>query len=331
MLPAHYAAYFGAAAGTGVSLPEGIADWTALRFRPRVLQDLRRIDTSTTVLGTRVETPIMVAPMAQQLAAHPDAERAMGRAAAATGSLLGVSTNTAVPFADVAATGAPWWFQVYITRDRSLTELLVGRAVAAGATALALTVDMMALLPDDVNPRNWPDGPSKERMTNLTAAEIAAAGPEGAGTDFNVTFDDIGWLRELSGVPVLVKGVLRGDDAARCMEAGAAGIVVSTHGGRRLGPSVTSARALPEIVEAVGDGGEVFVDSGIRTAEHVAAALALGARGVFIGRPALWALSAQGEAGVKSVLADLTTDLRQVMLQLGAPTIADLTPDLIAR
>lgn len=330
MLPAHFAAYFGAAAGTGASLPEGIADWTSLRFRPRVLQDLRQIDTSTTVLGTRVETPIMVAPMAQQLAAHPDAERAMGRAAAATGSLLGVSTNTAVPFADIAATGAPWWFQVYIAQDRSLTELLVSRAITAGATALALTVDMLALLPADVNPRNWPDGPSKTRMTNLTAAEMAAAGPAGAGADFNVTFDDIGWLRELSGVPVLVKGVLRGDDAARCIEAGAAGIVVSTHGGRRLGPSVTSARALPEIVEAVGDGGEVFVDSGIRTAEHVAGALALGARGVFLGRPALWALSAQGEAGVTSVLTDLTADLRQVMLQLGTPSIADLTPDLIA-
>lgn len=331
MLPAHFAAYFGAAAGTGASLGEGTADWSAIRFRPRVLRDLRQVDTSCTVLGTGVHTPIMVAPMAQQIAAHPDGERAMARAAAATGTLLGISTNTAVPFADVASTGTPWWFQVYVTRDRSLTELLVSRAVAAGARALMLTVDMMALLPPDVNPRSWPEGPAKARMTNLTPAEIAAAGPEGTAMDFNVTFDDIGWLHRLSGLPVLVKGVLRGDDARASMDAGAAGIVVSTHGGRRLGPSVSSARALPQVVEAVGDQGEVYVDSGLRHAEHIAAALALGARGVFIGRPALWALAAQGEAGVNSVLSGLTADLRQVMLQLGAPTIADLTADLVQR
>lgn len=331
LLPAHFAAYFGAAAGTGASLPEGIADWAAVRFRPRALRDLSRVDTSTTVLGTPVRTPVLLAPMAQQIAAHPEAERAMGRAAAATGSLLGVSTNTAVPFADIAAAGAPWWFQVYVTADRSLTELLVRRAVAAGATALALTVDMMALLPDDVNPRNWPESPGKARMTNLTAAELTAAGPAGAATDFNVTFDDIGWLREVGGVPVLVKGVLRGDDAARCLDAGAAGVVVSTHGGRRLGPSVSTARALPEVVAAVGDRGEVYADSGIRNAEHVAAALAMGARGVFVGRPAMWALSAQGEPGVTSVLTSLTAGLRQVMLQLGAPTVADLTADLLDR
>ena len=332
LLAPHAAAYFAAGAGTGASLPEGIEEWSAIRFRPRVLRDFSQIDTSTTVLGTHVQTPILVAPMAQQLAAHEDGERAMARAAASVGSLIGVSTNTAVPFADVRATGAPWWFQVYVTQDRHLTELLVARAVAAGAKALILTVDMQSLLPPDVNPRNWPEGPGKARMTNLTAEELAAAGPEGTSMNLNVTFDDIGWLRELGGgLPVLVKGVLRGDDAASCMDAGAAGIVVSTHGGRRLGPSITSARALPEVVQAVGERGEVYVDSGIRNAEHVAAALSLGARAVFVGRPALWALSARGEAGVKSALEDLHTDLRQVMLQLGAATLRDLTPDLLVR
>jgi 4-hydroxymandelate oxidase len=331
LLPEHAAAYFAAAAGTGASLPEGIADWTAVRFRPLILRDLTRVDPSTTVLGTPVGAPILVAPMAQQLAANPEGERAMGRAVAAAGSLLGVSTNVAVPFEDVAATGAAWWFQVYVTRDRALTELLVSRAVSSGALALILTVDMMALLPPDVNPRNWPEGPAKARMTNLTAEELAAAGPRATEMAFDVTFSDIAWLREISGLPVVVKGVLRGDDATKCMEAGAAGVVVSTHGGRRLGPSVSSARALPEVVEAVGDRGEVYVDSGLRNAEHVAAALAMGARAVFIGRPALWALSARGEDGVTSALSQLTTNLRQVMLQLGTATIADLTPDLIAR
>lgn len=330
LLPAHAAAYFAAAAGSGASLGEGIADWAAVRFRPRVLRDLSCVDLSTTVLGTRVETPILVAPMAQQLAAHPSGEIAMGRAVASVGSLLGVSTNAAVAFGDIAATGAPWWFQVYLTKDRSLTELMVRRAVGSGAGALILTVDMITPLPADVNPRNWPEGPDKARMTNLTAEELAAAGPGGTEMDPTLSFSDIDWLSQISGLPVLVKGVLRGDDAELCLAAGAAGIVVSTHGGRRLSPSISSARALPEVVRAVGDRGEVYVDSGLRNAEHVAAALAMGARGVFLGRPALWALSAKGEEGVAATLSGLATDLRQVMGQLGAPTIADLTPDLIA-
>jgi 4-hydroxymandelate oxidase len=330
-LPEHASAYFAASAGSGASLAEGISDWAAVRMRPRVLRNLSRIDSSTTVLGTPVASPILVAPMAQQVAAHADAERAMSRAVAATGGLLGVSTNAAVPFGEIAEAGAPWWFQVYITRQRHLTELLVERAVGAGARALVLTVDMMALLPPEVNPRNWPDGPGKARMTNLTSAELAAAGAQAREMDFDVTFDDIAWLSRLSGgLPVLVKGVLRGDDAAACMDAGAAGVVVSTHGGRRLGSSITATRALPEVVDAVGGQGEVYVDSGIRNGEHVAAALAMGARGVFVGRPALWALSARGEEGVTALLSTLNADLRQVMLQLGCPTIADLTPDLLA-
>lgn len=329
-LPAHVTGYFAAAAGTGSGLPEGIADWSRIRFRPRVLRDMSDIRLATTVLGTPVATPVLVAPMAQQLAAHTEGERAMGRAVAGHGSLLGVSTNTAVPFADIAATGAPWWFQVYVTRDRSLTELLVYRAVAQGARALILTVDMMSLLPPDVNPRDWPDGIAKYRMTNLTPDELAAAGPEAADMDFALTFDDIGWLAELSGLPVVVKGVLRADDAAESVRSGAAGVVVSTHGGRRMGPSVSSASALAEVVDAVGDSAEVYVDSGLRNGEHVAAALALGARAVFLGRPALWALAARGEAGVSEVLQTVTADLAQVMLQLGVCSMADFTPDLIA-
>ena len=330
VLPEYVSAYYGATAGSGRGSAEGIADWSAIRFRPRALRDLSTIDTSTTVLGTPVATPVLVAPMAHQHAADPEAEVATGRAAAAAGTLLGVSTNVAVPYADIAATGAPWWFQVYVTRNRRLTELMVQRAVEHGARALMLTVDMIALLPPDVNPRQWPESPAKARMTNLTADELAAAGPTDLQMDPALSFDTVGWLREISGLPVLVKGVLRADDADRSMAAGAAGVVVSTHGGRRLGPAVTSAQALPEVVAAVGDAGEVYVDSGIRNAEHVAAALALGARGVFVGRPVMWALAVEGERGVRAVLDGLNSDLGQVMTQLGAPRISDLTPDLVA-
>ncbi len=330
LLPAHISAYYGAAAGSGGGSAEGTADWSAVRFRPRALQDLREIDTSTTVLGTPVQSPVLVAPMAQQLGAHPEGEAVMARAAAAAGSLIGVSTNVAVPFSTIAAAGAPWWFQVYVMRDHGLTELLVRRAVEHGARALLLTVDMVALLPATVNPRQWPEGPAKSRLRNLTPEELQAAGPGAVDMDAGINLSSIGWLREISGVPVLVKGVLRGDDAAACIDAGAAGVIVSTHGGRRLGPSVSAARALPEVVEAVGDAGEVYADSGLRSAEHVAAALALGARAVFVGRPALWALAAEGETGVRAVLDGLTGELRQVMTQLGVPSLDRFTPDLVA-
>ena len=323
-------AYYSTGAGSGDALREGIADWSAIRFRPRVLTDLVTIETGTTVLGTAVRTPILVAPMAQQLAAHPEGEVAMGRAVAATGSLLGVSTWTAVPFAAIAATGAPWWLQVYVLRDHGLTELLVRRAVEHGARALLLTVDLTVLLPPTVNPRDWPDGEAKTRLGNITPEELAAAGVRGVEMDPSLDFTMIEWLRQLSGLPVLVKGVLRADDAQRCVAAGAAGVVVSTHGGRRLGPSTTSARALPEVVAAVGDEAEIYVDSGLRTPEHVAAALGMGARAVFLGRPALWALAVEGTAGVEAVLTGLTNGLRQVMGQLGVARLSDLTPDLIA-
>jgi 4-hydroxymandelate oxidase len=217
-----------------------------------------------------------------------------------------------------------------VMRNRGLTERLVRRGVDEGARALMLTVDMIALLPEPVNPRLWPDDVAKTRWANLTATEQAEAGGPGLETDPSVDFSAIEWLSRLSGLPVLVKGVLRPDDAQRCIDAGAAGVVVSTHGGRRLGPSISSARALPEIVAAIGEQGEVYVDSGVRAPEHVAAALAMGARAVFVGRPALWALAVEGSDGVTAVVNGLTDGLRHVMMQLGVARLTDLTPDLIA-
>ncbi|HEY6812100.1 MAG TPA: alpha-hydroxy acid oxidase [Propionibacteriaceae bacterium] len=191
VLPPHISAYYAAAAGSGVGLDEGTVDWSAVRFRPRILREVGSISVSTTVLGS--------------------------------------------------------------------------------------------------------------------------------------------WPRELSGLPVLVKGVLRADDARRCVDAGAAGAVVSTHGGRRLGPTISAARALPEIVAAIGDQAEIYADSGIRSGEHVAAAIAMGARAIFIGRPALWApWPAAGQENAQQVIKSLTDELAQVMVQLGATSIDGLTPDLLS-
>ncbi|MEJ5943892.1 alpha-hydroxy acid oxidase [Pseudokineococcus basanitobsidens] len=333
-LPAYVAGYVAAAAGGGECLAEELAGWEALRFRPRVLTDTGDVDLTTTVLGTPVRTPVLVAPMAQQVAAHPDGEAATGRAAAAAGSLLGVSTNTAVPFADVAATGAPWWYQVYVMADRGLTRLLVERAAAAGARALVLTLDTTALATDapggqGVEPTDWPPGPARARATALTSEDLADRDQGATAMARDLDADVVGWLAEVSGLPVLVKGVLRGDDAVRCLDAGAAGVVVSTHGGRRLGSSVTALRALPEVVAALDGRAEVLVDSGIRSGAHVAAALALGARAAFVGRPAWWGLAADGEAGVRSVLDRLTAELALVLRQVGAPSVRALAPDLL--
>jgi 4-hydroxymandelate oxidase len=338
VLPAHVYDYFRATAGGPAVLTEQVAAWDALRHRPRVLRDTSVVDTATTVLGTPVSTPVLVAPMAQQVAAHPRGERETAAATAAAGSILGVSTNTAVPFTEVAAAGAPWWFQLYVLEDRGLTETLLDRALEAGASALILTVDVTGLVHPrpgagySVEPTEWPESPAAERLTaNLPPADAARARGAGGRITRTLGYDAIGYLHERTGLPVVVKGVLRGDDARRAVDAGAAAVLVSTHGARGLASAVPTALALAEVVESVAGSAEVFVDSGIRSGSHVASALALGARAVFVGRPAMWGLAVGGADGVRDVLDGLTAELAAAMNLLGTPTIADLTDDLIAR
>jgi len=333
-VPDYVAAYFRGWAGDGECLREGIDAWRRLRLRPRVLIDTTAPSTACRVLGTSLATPLVVAPMAQQVAAHPDGEAETARAAAAVGTGLGVSTNTAVPFADIEAAGAPWWYQVYVMRDRSLTQRLVERAAAAGARALLLTVDTTSLAPamPGIEPTDWPPGPARARVTNLTPAELAAATREDLRTAEDMTPEVIGWLHEVSGLPVAVKGVLTARDARRCVDAGAAAVVVSTHGGRRCGISITSAEALPAIVAEVGDQVEVHADSGVRAGWHALAALALGARAVHVGRPVLWGLTAGGAEGARQVLERLQSELLDTMLQLGIARPGDLTSaDVVTR
>jgi len=333
LLPDYVAAYFRGSAGGGECLREGLAAWEDLRLRPSVLHDTSTLRTEVDVLGTRVRTPILVAPMAQQVAAQPEGEVLTARAVVEHGSLLGLSTNTGVHFADVAATGAPWWYQVYVMQDRSLTQRLVERAAAAGARALTLTVDTTALAPalPGIEPTEWPDTYRKARVVNLTPEEVRATGPHGMRSAEDLTPDVIGWLREISGLPVAVKGVLTARDARRSVDAGADAIVVSTHGGRRLGTSVTSAAALPEVVAEVGAEVEVHVDSGVRAGHHVVAALALGARAVHVGRPVMWGLASGGTEGVSAVLGRLHEELVTTLRQMGLGDVADLRPADVTR
>jgi 4-hydroxymandelate oxidase len=213
----------------------------------------------------------------------------------------------------VDGAGGAWWFQVYLMRDRDLTARLVDRAVTAGARAVVLTGDTPV-----VGHKLRGDGVVSDALLD---ANMGLVDPSMTGQAADVTFADIGWLARLSGVPVLVKGVLRADDARACVAAGAAGVVVSNHGGRQLDGAMPTALALPAVAAALG---EVLVDGGLRTGEDVLTALTLGARAVFLGRPVLWALACGGATGVRDLLTGMTGDLAHVMALAGARSVAEV-------
>ncbi|MGZ0150893.1 alpha-hydroxy acid oxidase [Kribbella sp. WER1] len=327
-LPEAVHRYYRQGSAAGVSVGEATAAWSAYRFRPRVLNDVSHLDLGTTVLGTPVDAPVLVAPSTMQRMADPDGELAMARGVTAARSVLGVSSNAGSTFAELGATGVPWWLQIYVVRNRDITRRMLDAAVAAGARAVVLTVDT------PVVGRKEDDG---ETVWDLVKpGQLLANLPAGDWTDDDLAKADdlnpdvIGWLAERTGLPVVVKGVLRGDDAKRCADAGAAGVIVSNHGGRQLDGSIPTAQALPEVAEAVaGSNVELYVDGGIRRGEHILTALTLGARAVFVGRPALWALTVDSAPGVTRLLTDLAEELAHSLRLSGHASPRSLTPDLI--
>jgi 4-hydroxymandelate oxidase len=328
--------YIAGGADAELTLADNLAAWSRLRLRPRVLRDVAGVSTATTMLGAPVPTPILVAPMASHRLVHPDGEAASAAGAAAAGATYVLSTQATLSIEEVAAAAPAGlrWFQVYVVRDRDWTASLVARAAAAGYRALVLTVDVPVLgnrlrdlrnrfrLPTGMAPANAP-----RQLDDPGAVDMLA---QAGQFDPSLTPDAVAWLGERSGLPVLVKGVLRGDDAVACLDAGAAGVVVSNHGGRQLDTALAAADALAEVAEAVADRGELYVDGGIRRGTDVVKALALGARGVLVGRPVLWALASGGAKGVRDLLEALRSDLELAMALCGAPEVAALTPDLIA-
>lgn len=330
--------YYAGGADDEVSLADNEAAWQRLRLRPRVLRDVGNVDASTTVLGQRVAAPILVAPTAYHRMAHDEGEAATARGVVAADTLMCVSTLATVSLEDVAAAapGAPRWFQLYIRRDRAFTEELVARAAAAGYSAIVLTVDVPVLgrrWRDERNDFSLPDG--------MLMANIGSAPPkvEGSGLaayaasefDPSLEFDDITWLREISDLPVIVKGVIRGDDAALAVDAGASGIVVSNHGARQLDTVVATADALRDVAESVAGRAEVYVDGGIRRGTDVLKAIAMGARAVLVGRPILWGLACGGADGVTAVLTELIEEFVRALMLCGAAQPDDITPDLLTR
>ena len=329
-LPEPVHRYFRQGAAGGISAGEATAAWSAYRFRPRVLNDVSTVELSTTVLGTAVDVPVLVAPSTMHRMADPDGETAMARGVGAANSLIGISSNAGTTFAEIGATGVPWWLQIYIVRNREITRRMLDAAVEAGARAVVLTVDTPVVgRKEDTGQTVWDLEKPGHWLANL---------PEGDWDDDDLakaddlSTDAIGWLAERTGLPVVVKGVLRGDDAKRCTDAGAAGVIVSNHGGRQLDGSMPTAQALPEVAEALaGTGAEVYVDGGIRRGEHILTALALGARAVFVGRPALWALTVGSSAGVTRLITDLGAELDHCLRLVGCPRPVDLAPDLVTR
>jgi isopentenyl diphosphate isomerase/L-lactate dehydrogenase-like FMN-dependent dehydrogenase len=300
------------------------------------LVDVSEISTRSTVLGTEVEMPILVAPVAFQLLAHPDGEAGMARAAAAAGTVLCLSSLTSTRPAEVAeaAPDGKRWMQVYLFRDRAVTRAMVEEAADSGYEALLLTVDAPYAGRRERDLRSGFQVPAEIRAPaiegavghrSMTTAEVFEL------VDPSITWKDLEQLCGEFDLPILVKGLITGEDAALAVEHGAAGVVVSNHGGRQLDNAPPTIDALPEVVEAVGGRIPVLLDGGVRRGTDVAVALAIGAEAVLVGRPALWGLAVGGEAGARRALEILAEELRLALALLGAPSPSDLGAEHVQR
>jgi isopentenyl diphosphate isomerase/L-lactate dehydrogenase-like FMN-dependent dehydrogenase len=295
-----------------------------------VLVDVSACTTRATVLGHDLSMPLAVAPVAFQRVAHPDGEVGMARAAAAVGTAMCLSTMASSTPAEVAAAGSMRWFQLYVFRDEGLTRELVGQAVGAGFTALVLTVDTPAF---GRRERDLRSGFTLPRHVTIAALGHGGLTPREAFAlvSQSVTWRDIEQLASESGLPVVVKGVLTHEDARLACEHGAAGIVVSNHGGRQLDGVAATIDALPEVVEAVSGRVEVLVDGGIRRGADVVKALSLGAKAALAGRAPLWGLACGGEAGARHVLELLRDEILLALQLVGCASPADVGRDRVAR
>jgi isopentenyl diphosphate isomerase/L-lactate dehydrogenase-like FMN-dependent dehydrogenase len=325
--------YLTGGAADELTVADNLAAWRRLRLAPRNLVDVSRLDTSTRLLGHDLAHPILLAPVAAHSLFHPDAEHETLRGAAAGEALTVLSTMSSTAVGELGAgASSPFWFQLYAQRDQAVTDSLVARAVAAGAAAVVLTVDTPTLGARDRDRRMGLPPSAYPNLTDLPEEPDEA--PPYRRVFHNRFSPALSWpkLRRLvdtATVPVLVKGVLRPDVAAQAAEAGVAGVVVSNHGGRNLDTVPATADALAGVVAAVHGRVPVLVDGGIRRGTDVAKALMLGADAVLVGRPYAWGLTVGGAEGVAFVLDTLRTELEMAMGLLGAPTLADLTPDLL--
>lgn len=311
--------YVSQGAREGVTAAEAVAAWSRVRFRPRVLRDVTSLDLTVSLLGFPSAVPWGVAPTTLQRAVHPDGELATARATAAAGGVMVVSSNAGTPFADIGATGVRWWLQAYLPERRRLAEPLLDRAVAAGAAAVVLTADTPVVgTKYHAGRAVWETVDPETLRVNFDPGDDPAGAARKA-RDLGAA--DVAWVAERTGLPVVVKGVLHPGDVESCLEAGAAAVWVSNHGGRQLDRAVSTAAALPAVADAVRGRAQVYVDGGLRTGLDVLAALALGADAVFLGRLPLYAL-VEGEEGVSRMHAELAEQLAEALRLAGLDTVA---------
>lgn len=341
-LPKDVWAYFSGGAGSEVTLRANRQAFEEATLRPRVLAGGPTKDLSATVLGQTIDFPLLIAPTAFQKLAHPQGELAAARAAAQAGVPYVLSTWSNTLLEDVApACPGRLWFQLYVYKDRGVTRSLIERAEQAGAQAIVVTVDTPLPGKREADHRNQFRLPDHLELVNLAAS---GAGPKNADTagaklslyvgelmDPALSWKDIEWLRSLTKLPILLKGILRGDDARKALDHGADGVIVSNHGGRQLDTAIASLRALPEIALEIGERGAVLVDGGVRRGVDIVKALALGAHAVLVGRPILWGMAVAGEEGVAAVLAMLRAEFALALALAGCRTSRDIAPDLVSR
>jgi 4-hydroxymandelate oxidase len=325
--------YYRSGALTEWTLAENVRAWRRWTFVRRSLVDVSQLDTSTTVLGTPVAFPVLVAPTAFHRLAAPEGEVATARAALSVDTIMVNSTLSTVSLEDVAATGAKRWFQLYVFKDRGITRELVDRAVAAGFTAIVPTVDAPTIGIRYADQRNRFVLPAGMDLATLGAA-LPATGASGLRAfseqfDQTLTWRDLEWLVGLTDLAVVPKGIITGADARAALGSGAAGVIVSNHGGRQLDGDPATLDVLPEVVAAADGAGEVLVDGGVRTGADVVKAVALGASAVLVGRAVLWGLAAGGQAGVERVLGLVRDEVADTLRQLGVPRLTDIGPEVV--
>ena len=320
--------YVAQGAREGTTAARAAAAWRSVCFLPHVLRDVTSVAPGVAMLGHPTSLPWGVAPTTLQRAVHPEGELAMARACADAGVIMVVSSNAGTPFADIAATGVHWWLQAYLPPDRTLAEPMLHRAVAAGAAAVVVTVDTPVVgTKYAVGESVWDTVDPRLVRVNFDHDDDRYPGADKA---LDLGPHDLDWLADRTGLPLVVKGVLRADDARRCVQAGARAVWVSNHGGRQLDRTISSAEALPAVVDAVAEAttvesagkAQVYVDGGLRSGLDVVAALGLGADAVFLGRPPLYAL-VDGEEGVRRLHAELLEETVETLRLAGCRTVAD--------
>lgn len=312
-----------------VTLRANCTAFERIWLRPRMLVNGTTCDLSTTVLGTPVSMPILVAPMAYQCLAHPEGECATAHGTGMANSLMIASAFSTRTLEDIATSASgPLWFQLYLYRNLEVSGEVVRRAETAGYRAIVLTVDLPRLGNREKDTRNNFSLPPHMNLANFPvkkaeAEELKIALP------FTPTWETLDWLKTVTSLPILVKGILTAEDAHLALERGVAGIIVSNHGGRQLDSAIASIEALPEIADAVAGRCEIYLDGGIRRGTDVLKVLALGARAVLVGRPAFWGLAVNGAQGVQHVLEILRAELELAMVLSGHYSLKTIDRSLV--